>query len=581
MKRLFLLLVLCLPVGAAQSLGNVGSLADLLPAESFLVLGAQDVAAHQDKLAPFIAEFEHLELGAALSAVFAAEGESASEGEAENPLSAVPNALDGLGTLDILGQDAWIAVSATPFNPLPAVTLAATVSAEASLALAEIVAETVQAENLEPLSEGGYTFFQQALEDPESPVQVLAFAQEGDTLFLSTNPDTLRGVLRQLGGSSDPAFTSSEGYAATLAELDAANFVGYLDYAQVVNVISPFAQGLGFNQLVERLSEAFTTAGVAAGAVRVTEDGLESESVQRLDPAGGDEALISLLSTPVAAEDTLELAPDSALSVSTAATDLGAWWDYLNGIAASTPELGGSLDELSELFLGVNLRDTVFSWLGANLTTITTGVAEAVEPGVAASNLLGETVYVLASEDEAAAVSGLEALFTTAGAALSSFTNPSGEADAAEASVSQVAGLNVTTYRVADGVELSYAVTDGAVYLATTPSGLEAVLTGDASLTSAPLAEPLLALVPEGASAVTLTDNQQTLQGTAAQIASQVQLSAGLGGASQLDFAAVDEASEKLEQFLGFVAERLGFSVAYTERGETRVYSYGKTLVTW
>ena len=254
-----------------SSLSLAQSLADALPAESFLVLGATDVAAHEDKLEPFIAEFERLDLGSALLAAFAAEDTATDADASSDDTAALPEGFDdrleSLEALDIIGQDAWIALSASSFNPLPALTLLATVSPDASATVSEIIAE----QNLEELEESGYTFYQQNLNDPEFPVQVLAFAQDGDTLMISTNPDTLRGVLRQLGGTSDPGFSSSEGYSSSLGTLEDATFTGYLDFSQVVSVIAPYAQGLGFDQLVERLSQALDTAGVSAGVVRVTQ----------------------------------------------------------------------------------------------------------------------------------------------------------------------------------------------------------------------------------------------------------------------------------------------------------------------
>ena len=565
-----------------SSSGLAQSLADLLPAESFLVLGASDVAAHEEKLEPFIAEFERLDLGTALIAAFAADtdgatGADASE-DAEPVITELDERLESLKLLDIIGQDAWIALSASSFNPLPALTLIATVSPEASTAVSELIAEL---ENLETLEENGYTFYQQRLEGADSLVQVLAFAQDGDTLMLSSNPDTLRGVLRQLSGSSDPSFTAGEGYGASLGSLGDANFTGYLDFSQVVNVLQPYAQGFGFDQLIERVAQALDTAGVTAGALRVTDEGLESESRQILNPAGGDAELIALLSGDGAAADTLSAAPVDALSASTAALDLSAWWDYLNGISASSPELGGDLDSLAELFLGVDVRTTLLSWLGGNVTTISTGLGEVAEPGVASSNLLGESVYILATDDEAAAVTGLNTLFSTAGTALSGFTDPSGTGSAVEPSVSQIAGLDVSTYAFSDGIELSYAVADGQVYIATTQDALSTVLASEGAFSDVPEVAALLADVPGDASSISLTNNRETLAGTANQIASQIQMTAGIGGASQLDFDAVDEASVKLEEFLSFVAERLGYSSSYSQSADNQVSGFSKTTVNW
>ncbi|HEV2126469.1 MAG TPA: hypothetical protein VGW38_27235, partial [Chloroflexota bacterium] len=228
------------------------SLADLLPAETFLALGTQDLSGQTDKLQPFIDEFERLELGDALAQLF-----PTSQGESTAPLAeGLETRFSGLNLLDLIGQEAWIGLSAASFNPLPALTLLARLSPEASFQVSAQLAEEISKAEVETLTEGAYTFYQQTLEDAAAPVQVLAYAHIDDLLMLSTNPDTLRAALRQLGGSQDPNFTRGAGYGATLGALEAANFYAYLDYAQVANTLAPYAQSLGFDKLIERLAQA-------------------------------------------------------------------------------------------------------------------------------------------------------------------------------------------------------------------------------------------------------------------------------------------------------------------------------------
>ena len=566
----------------AQSLG------DLLPAETFLAFGTSDLNGQTEKLQPFIDEFERLELGQALAALFPEEGAETggeSGGDLEADMTDLAAEFEGLGLLDLLGQEAWVALSASSFNPLPSLTLLARLSPEASAKAAELLAEATSQAGVESLSEGEYTFYQERLDDAEdSPVQVLAYAQADDLLALSTNPDTLRGVLRQLGGSGDPSFTASEGYAATLGQLEPANFYSYLDYAQVAQVVTPFAQTVGFPQLIERITQAFETAGVSTGVVRVTDSGLESEGLQALNRDGGDASLYALLSTATPVDPaTATLAPQDALAWTSATVDLQGWWDYLNEIAAAAPELGGSLDSMLGMFLGLDLRTTFFNWAGSSVTTVTTGVGEVAEPGVPSSNLLGDAVYIVAATDEAAAQTGLDTLLQSVSGTVASFADPSGGAGNASTQTEEIAGVTVNTFTITEGISLSYAVANGYAYIGTTQDGLRDVLEASAaaSLQESDAFTRLTSEAPQDAGSLSVADNQATLSSTAAQLVSQVQMMAGLGGASELDFEAVEAASSKLEAFLQFVAERLGSSIGYAERSDGAIRGYSETQVTW
>ncbi len=555
-------------------------LADLLPAETFLALGTRDAASQTDKLQPFIDEFERLDLGDALEQLF-----PASEGEATEPLmDGLGTRFAGLGLLDLVGREAWIALSASSFNPLPALTLLARLSPEASAQVAAALSEETTKAGVEALTEGDYTFYQETLEG-DTPVQVLAYAQADDVLMLSTNPDTLRAALRQLGGSQDPNFTRSAGYAAGLGSAQAGNFYAYLDYAQVADTLAPYGQSLGFDQLISRLVQAFRTAGVSSGVVRVTDAGLQSEGVQVPNAAGGDANLYALLTESAPADrSTAGLAPESALSWSSSSTDLSRWWDYLNEVVASTPELGGSLDDLLGSFLGLDLRNTFFNWAASGVTTVTTALGAAAEPGVPSENLLGDSVYVVKTDDETAARTGLGTLLQSVAASVARFADPSGGAGNAETLTQDVAGVSVTTYRVTGNISLSYAVTDGYAFVATSEDALTAVLAAradGASLQNSEGFNRLVAAAPEDASSLGVADSRATLANTAAQVAGQLRATAGLAGAANLDFDAVEAASGKLETFLTFVAERLGFSTSYTETRDGVLRSYDETQVRW
>ncbi len=572
-RRMILSLALLFALASAAA----QSLAELLPAETFLALGAQDLAAQEAKLQPFIDEFERLELGQALENLMGGE----TEGEADADLEALRERFEGLTLLDVVGQEAWIAVSASSFNPLPAVTLLARVSPEASARVAELIAEASSGADVEQLMEGETPFFQQTMASEDESGQTLAYAQVGDLLALSSNPDTLRGVLRQLNGADEPNFVSSGGYAQTIGALDAGNLYGYLDYAQVARVLEPFAGGFGFEQLVARLSAALQTAGVQSGVMRLTDAGYETQSLQVPNADGGDAELYALLTTGTPADaSALALAPETALSWQTSSFDLRGWWAYLNGLAASSPELGGDLDMLVQSFLGVDLQSALFAWAGGQVTTITTGTGEVVEPGMPSANLLGDTVFVLAATDEAAAQSGLSSLFQALSSQVAAFTDPTGGAGELQAASREVAGVTVQSYTVGEGISLNTAVANGRAYVGTSAAAMDAVL--GAEVSGAPEVFAALAQeAPAEAVGIGVANDQATLRSSAQQIVSQLGLTSGLGGASTLDFDAVEAASAKLQTFLEFVAERLGYSLSYQTKGDGAIRGLSRAEVNW
>ena len=566
------LLVLTLIFG---SFAAAQDLAELLPEDTIFALGMQGLSEADEQLEPFIAEFERLEVGEALSTLFESQEIGGETGGMDEMAEEVPDEVGALLSLEVLGQEAWIALSASSFSPLPAATLITQLTPEAVEQVGPLLEQANAQESPETLTEGDYTFYQLPIQDAD-PIQVVAYAQADDLLMISTNPETLRGVLRRLGGASEPNFAESEGYAQTLGTLESGAFYGYLDYAGIADVAEPFSQGFGFDQLVTRLSTAFQTAGVSGGVARLTDEGVITEGFQALNAEGGDSELYDLLTSSDAADlDTQRFAPEGALGYSVSATDLSGWYDYLNSLATSVPELGGDLDSLLLSFTGINLRQTFFDWTDAQVITVTTGLGEPTEPGVPSENLLGEAVYLIQASDESEAEEGLAVLFESVSQSVAAFSDPMGGSGSATSSTEQVGDVEVIRYDVTDGVSLSYAVTDGYALIATTEDAMRSVLEAEESL------DADFGVVPEGASTVGYSDAQATLEGSAQQIGSQLELAAGLGGASGLNFDEVENASSVLEEYLSFVASRLGDSVSYGERADEGVTSYSETEVDW
>ena len=561
-----LLTLLLTGVGLAQTL------APLLPAETILALGMQDLAVVSDQFDAFSAEFERLDIAGALAAAFPMDA----QGEAN-----LPEAWLDLDALKLLGQEAWLTVSASQFNPLPAVTLITRLSPEVQAQVAERLAAAQLEQPVESFSESGFTFYQLALEGELLPV--IVYSQAQDLLLLSSNPDTLRGVLRRLAGATEPSFAASAGYQATLGQLAPGSFYGYLNLAQLAAVASPLAQGLGVDALIARLARALQTAGSSGSVLRVTPTGLEQESRQVVNPQGGDLVLYQLLTTgePVSF-DSLRFAPQNALSYTVGATNLRGWWDYLNDLAVSVPELGGSLDQLL-LGFGLDLRPTLLDWAGPQVTTIVTEPSEIVVPGVAVQNLLGENVFLLTTADEAAAQQGLTELMQMVSQTVAAFGDPMG-VGVPTISSEVIGGVTVSHYDITQGVSLSYAVTGGYALIATSREALRTALdtlAGTANLGTQASYQALVATVPTQVSDLSFTDMRLFMEWTAREIRSQLQLTAGLAGGAGLDFEAIDRAASALEQFLLFTASRLGSSIGYGQRSPEGSYGYSFTEVSW
>ena len=568
LKRIWFAAVFLLPSAFAQPL------ADLLPAETFFALGTRNLDAEEVRLQPFIDEFMRLELGASLAKVFESQAIEDGAGSESQASPTMPDELSGLGVLDLLGREAWLSLSISRFNPLPVLTLVSQLSDEASAQFETTLAKAIQSEEVETQTEGSTRFYQQLLTTEQAPPIALVFAKEGNVLILSTHPDTMRGVLRQLQGSKDPSFSDTEAYQKTLAQLEG-HFMGYLDYAQIPSALATYTRGLGFDKLINRISDAFETAGVSAGVLRFSDGGMESESLQAYNPQGKDKELLALLQADTRTNgEILRFYDEKALSFSASSVDLAAWWQYINGISESTPELGGSLDELLQVFTGINLEESLFSWTGNQFATMTSNVAEASVPGVAATNLLGDQVYIIQAQNEQEAAQGLSQLFSSLSQGIAAFADPSGGLGDASAATQDINGVTVNSYEITTGVRLSYAISQGYALIATSDDALLMALnaSGEAGFRAA---------LPEVVTAYGTTDNKRSMQASAQQMISQLQLAAGFGGASNLNFEAVDEASQKLEVFVQFIAERLGQSLSYSEQRAEGIYSYAQSEILW
>ena len=573
---LLLVLALALPASAQR-------LAGYLPADTVLALGAIDLETHADLFEGVLADWQRFGVGEALERAFGGV-DTAMLGvpldEADLGGVELPAALDGLELFDLLGREAWAAVSISPFNPLPAVTLLALVDETTAARFDTVLAEAAAEPGAQTLGEGDASFV--AIVVDGLP---LAAARRGELLALSSNPEVLRGVLRQAQGSNEASFVDTDGYQATLGTLAAGQLYGFLDLAPVAKAVTPLAAGLGFDRSVARLAGAIETFGTSAGVVRVTSTGSESESVQVLRADGRDAALYRLLTADAGGVPARLLAaiPAEAISVSASAAAPRGGFDYLMTLIAELPELALPDPEgLIRDMAGIDLRGDVFGWMAPGSLTITTGFAETVEPGVPSEDMLGETALVLLTEDDARARDGLNRSATMLASLVSAFADPMGTGGMVQPQTRDVAGVSVTSYDVFPGASLHIAVANGYALIATSAGAADAVARAIAEgPTLAPTLARLLPEVPADAVSFTVSDDRATLEGTADQLTQQVQLLAGLTGGAGLDFAAVDAATLALQGFLDALAERLGGTVSYSVTDGALLRGVSRSEIDW
>lgn len=561
------------------------SLRPLLPAGTVFAVGVEGLSQQQAKLQPFIDEFQKLGVGAAFQQAFA-PAEKQAERSAKLPsLSQLPKELQGLGALDVLGNEAYLAVSMSRNDPLPAVTFVANLDAKARSAAESLIAAEAKRSNVQKLTEDKLDFYVATVEDGSGGTSEVAYALNGNVVAVSSNSDVLRGVLRREQGSTEPSFTSDAGYKATLGKLGNGNVVTYLGLAPVGPEVQPLLAAQGLTALAQRIDNALATFGTAASVGSFTANGLESHGLQQLGSADKDAALYAMLSsTRPASTEPLAFVPQDALSVSSSSIDLPGWWSYLGGLLASDKQLGvGDLNQFVQSTANIDLQADLFGWTDRNVATIALPSKNAAQqPGVPGQNLLGSSVFVLRTSDPTAAAKGLADLFGKLQAQLAAFSSPSGQSAPSKPATSQVDGVTVTSYAIAPGVTLSFAVTGDHALISTSDGAIQASLQAQKSGAGLPATlAGLRSQVPADAHSFTLTDSQASMRNSAASLVTAMQTMAGLSGSQNLDVTKVKAASDALQKYLEFVASRLGGAVSYSRTANGTIETRGVTHVSW
>lgn len=572
------LVALVLVAVALLGTASAQSIADILPQDTFVAFGVSDLSRHEAKFQTFIDEWNRLGLSERL--------EAATPADESGEIDELTQQFEGLDLLDFLGGEVWFAVSGSSSNPLPAITVAGRFTDAAIDFIDRMLAEELDDDAMiETFAEGSMEFtVRRDASGSDEFGEAMALARQGDFLAISTNPDVLRGVLRRYQGTEKNGFSSSAGYQAALAPLIPSSAFSYLDLPQIVALAAPFAQGMGFDQSVERASNALKTIGTVASAGRLTDAGIESFSVQVLGAPNLDPTLYGLLSRrSPASTATRNFVPAGSVAYQVQSVDLGAWWGYLNELVAGMPELGvGNIDQLLMEMVGLDINALLFSWMGDDFAAITVTAPVASEVGVSAENLLGDSLYLVEITNADAARAGLEQLLAMAGEMAGAFIDPMGEGSDFEPTTRNVAGSDVTVYTFAPGVEAETAIVDGYLVIATSSSAMDAALNANAS--GSDLTGQLASLasnLPSGASSVSLSDDAAAYTALADTVMSQFGLLFGMTGGAGLDFDAAESAGEGFSEFIHFVADRFGGSFSYSVADGNVVRGYGLSTVTW
>ena len=556
------------------------SLPELLPADVALAVGLVDIGSQTDRLQPFLDEADRLGLVAALGAALPDGADAALD---DTGMPDLPSALDGLGVLDLLGREAWLAVSASPFSPLPALTLIARPSDAGRDAFARAIAEAADRAGVEQRSESGTTFHTYVPTAPDDDLLgvPVAYARSGDLLVLSTDPEIVRFVLRADAGGDDPTLADTATYAA-LRELGSGQVMGMLDAEPLVRGLAPLAGTYGAGAVLERVRDALRTAGPTVGVLRADDDGLAGAGLRLPDAAGPDGALYDLLTSGAAPGlEVLAYAPETALSVSAGGADLRGWWAWLDDVLASAAELGLPTASEALRLVGLDAGTLLLDWAGDSWVQIQTAAPAAPVAGQTDVPIFDAQVLLVASRDDVAARQGITTTLTTLGATLAGFLAPSGQGFVAPTTV-EIAGVPVTRLELSETLVFDAAVIDGWALLSGSPDATEAVLTARASGSAGPTALiDAAAELPVGPLSWSVSDDAMATGGSTDALVGQLQMLAGLGGAATLDFEAVDAASEAVTAWSAFLAERLGGSWSATVVDDGTVRSESRTYLAW
>lgn len=560
-------------------LGTAQKLSHLLSSDSFFVLGAENLQDHNSKLKVFIDEFQSQDVLSALKVLFP----DATKALPINPNNLIPQDYSDLTLLDLIGQETWIGLSASSFNPLPAITFLSRTSPTGTEILRQQIAEASSTQGTTRLIEGNFVFYKTKVETNSFPDTVV-YAQVDDIILIGTNPENIRGVLRRLAGNEEPSLMTTDSYKNTLGRLGSGNFYGYINLPAVAKLATRFGSGFGMDHLVKRITGVINTSGVFASVLRITPDGLHTVGAQALNPTAGDTELLRLLSDPTPVpREAIPFIPETAIGVSLRHVNLTGWWNWLHNLAANTPDIGVDLDAMLFMLLGLDLRTDLLEWAGPQIATVTLPTEEVIEPEATDLDLLGGTVYLVETSSQKAAQIGLKSTFVSLANAVATFADPSGGDGNPITTNREVGNIQVTSMTAFPGATISFAIAGDFAVISTNPNNLDAVIEAFAKHNSSirPEFVNLIAEVPNNVQSINVIDTGAMLELISGEAPNQLKLLSGLGGADNLDFDAVTIATKTIGDYLDFLSNHMGTNITFSQVKENIILAFGKNEISW
>ncbi len=201
----------------------------------------------------------------------------------------------------------------------------------------------------------------------------------GDLFFISTNPDTARGIVRKANGSTEDNLTASQLYQTAMTKLKPSeNHVGLtLDFDALATLLESTAGAFSEDEdatltyALTRGVAMLRTLGGFAGHISATPEGLTSESVFTANPEGGDAELLKLINCTTCKVSSPFLAPDSATSISSAYLPVRELIAYADSWVRGVSEADGNPTTLKEILseAGVDIDTLLLDWIGKEAHT--------------------------------------------------------------------------------------------------------------------------------------------------------------------------------------------------------------------
>lgn len=383
------------------------SLERLAPANTVLSLGWSSESAFIDTLGSDYAALDWMKAADTLdklSAVLSEAGEfteyadiieffSLLDSQTEAQADALSEAYDFCPALeDLLPEfesfegstipfDSLLSVGISSFNPIPSVT--ALLDIDPSYAPLMVETREVLLGCLEDsgelevstLDQDGVTLY--VLGDASDFPVVIGNV---DTIFFAgTNPESLRSIVRQLNGATEPSFADSRMAQEMNSRFEASgNALSFsLDLAQIADTLEGFT---GFvidspetEYLVNRGLSVMRTLSGVAGQISATDGGLVAESIWTINPEGGDPALADYILCDTCNVAQPFLAPSGSIAVSSAHIPWRELYRYaetwVDDLQALTGEQADLKDFVRDEF-GFDMDVAFFNWLGSDFHTV-------------------------------------------------------------------------------------------------------------------------------------------------------------------------------------------------------------------